>query len=834
MTLPFENIRVLDFGQYIAGPATAMMLGDQGAEIIRIDPPGGARWKSPAMDTLNRRKKSIVLNLKKESDVEIARNLIASADVLIENFRPGVMDRLGLGPETAHVINPRLVYLSLPGFASEDGEMAHMQAWEAIIAAASGQFTDMGLNRVLMGIDPSFSPLTLASAYAAVLAAVSVSAALYARESTGHGDCIEVPIASALMEGLVLNSMFIEDKPKRYNSLRENEIERRQAKGEPLDISYDQLQAYMDPFYKSYFCADDRLVYVVNACHVDHCHRALDILGLREEVIEAGLPELDDWYLPSNKWPEGVDCALGLYPLTQKWADWVSGRMKQRFLGKTSFEWERLFGEAGVPLTAHRTTREWLHSTHALASGLVHEINDPVVGKKKAAGPVAWLSDAAEFAAKGAPAPRPDQDRIEILSKLEKQGPLLQEKTPLTQNGCWLEGTKILDMTNVIAGPTAAAMLVRFGAEVIKLDPVKPTFDPWNTVIIGMQVHRGKRSILADIKNEKGKELFLRLIKWADVITFNGTTRQLRSLGIDRESLESMSPGTILCQLNAWGGPRRGPRSEHVGYDDLVQAATGIMARFGGALDTPEEHAHLGTIDVLTGFSAAFAILTALFHKKRTGKTDVARASLSAAGQLLQIPFLYDYEGRAPFDEPSGPHARGDGPLYQCYEAADGWFFLAVDKRAVNRLETIEALRGISRKTVEELFDFLADTFKTRTVKHWVHQLCKADVGAAPMASMTGLREKYLSHAEMDVHARGGTFQFTRYADHPSGHTVDLFSSCAIRPQYARLVVPTPAEKYGKDTRQILVDLGYSNREIRNMIDAGMVSESWSEQYLPD
>ncbi|MBT8490043.1 MAG: CoA transferase, partial [Deltaproteobacteria bacterium] len=164
MTLPFENIRVLDFGQYIAGPATAMMLGDQGAEIIRIDPPGGVRWKSPAMDTLNRRKKSIVLHLKKESDVEIARNLIASADVLIENFRPGVMDRLGLGPETAHAINPRLVYLSLPGFASEDREMAHMQAWEAIIAAASGQFTDMGLNRVLMGINPSFSPLTLASA----------------------------------------------------------------------------------------------------------------------------------------------------------------------------------------------------------------------------------------------------------------------------------------------------------------------------------------------------------------------------------------------------------------------------------------------------------------------------------------------------------------------------------------------------------------------------------------------------------------------------------------------------------------------------------------------
>jgi crotonobetainyl-CoA:carnitine CoA-transferase CaiB-like acyl-CoA transferase len=90
MTLPLQNIKVLDFGQYVAGPATAGMLADQGAEVIRIDPPGGPRWDSPAMDTLNRRKKSIILDLKNSQDLKIAQQLIASADVLIENFRPGV------------------------------------------------------------------------------------------------------------------------------------------------------------------------------------------------------------------------------------------------------------------------------------------------------------------------------------------------------------------------------------------------------------------------------------------------------------------------------------------------------------------------------------------------------------------------------------------------------------------------------------------------------------------------------------------------------------------------------------------------------------------------
>jgi crotonobetainyl-CoA:carnitine CoA-transferase CaiB-like acyl-CoA transferase len=389
-------------------------------------------------------------------------------------------------------------------------------------------------------------------------------------------------------------------------------------------------------------------------------------------------------------------------------------------------------------------------------------------------------------------------------------------------------------MSNVIAGPMTGATLARFGADVIKLDPVKPTYDPWNTVLIGMQAHRGKRSILADISHEPGNDVFHRLIRWADVIIFNGPDRQLKPLGLDRTSLNAINPNVILCLLDAWGGPLWGPLSNHVGYDDLVQAATGIMARFGGSLQTPEEHAHLGTIDVLTGFSAAFAVSTALYKRKRTGQTDIARTSLCATGQLLQIPFMYDFEGREPFDEPSGPHAKGDGPLYRCYEAADGWFFLAAEKPAVGRLEALEELQDASGVPWDELEEFLSARFKTRDVAYWVTNLIQADIGASKMGSLAELREKYLSCSEMDSHARGGTYQFTRYEHHPSGHRVDLVSPCAIRPKYARLVVPAPAEKYGRDTRQILIELGYSDQEIQHMFDEGAVSESWGEQYLPD
>src|ERR1700756_1723616 len=92
-----EGFRAIDFGQYLAGPLVAMYLADNGADVIRVDPPGGPRWDHPANSILQRSKRSVVLDLKLAADVAAARQLIETADVVIENFRPGVMDRMGLG-----------------------------------------------------------------------------------------------------------------------------------------------------------------------------------------------------------------------------------------------------------------------------------------------------------------------------------------------------------------------------------------------------------------------------------------------------------------------------------------------------------------------------------------------------------------------------------------------------------------------------------------------------------------------------------------------------------------------------------------------------------------
>ena len=168
--------------------------------------------------------------------------------------------------------------------------------------------------------------------------------------------------------------------------------------------------------------------------------------------------------------------------------------------------------------------------------------------------------------------------------------------------------------------------------------------DPWNTVVFGLHAPRGKKSILLDLSTDAGLEALNRLIKETDVITMNGTDEQRDKLGLSADRLKMINPRLILVQLDAFGGPKRGPKSDHLGYDDLVQAATGVMLRFGGGMDTPEEHAHFGTIDVLAGFCACAALGAALLRLKETGKGGIARASLAAAGNIIQAQFMYDYE----------------------------------------------------------------------------------------------------------------------------------------------------------------------------------------------
>ena len=352
-----------------------MILADMGATVVHIDPPGGPMWKSPANAILQRNKMIVTINLKTPEGLEQAFALIEEADIIVESFRPGVMTRMGLDLTSIRNENPELITVSIPGFASNDELRRDWRAYETVIAASSGVFTDMGLNRVLMGINPSFSPLPLASAYGTMIAASAAILALQARERTGIGDQIEVPLASAVMEGLCYNSIKIEDLPERYKTQREKEIERRHIEGLPMNLNYDELQDLLDPFYRSYLCKDGRTFYVVCPSHKSHAKRCLKTLGLYDDLVAEGLHEEEDTYLSTSEWES--DVSLGVYPLPKEWADLITERMKEVFLTRTTKEWERIFGRGKFPGAPQRWLQEWINDDHAETTGLMVDVDDP-------------------------------------------------------------------------------------------------------------------------------------------------------------------------------------------------------------------------------------------------------------------------------------------------------------------------------------------------------------------------------------------------------------------------------------------------------------------------
>ncbi len=208
MTPALEGITVLEFASYVSGPYAGMMLGDLGAEVIKVednkagDPfrGWGAADYSATFGSVNRNKKSIILDLKSEDGVAAAIALATDADVLIENFRPGTMDRLGLGFDKLSGLNPRLIYCSVTGFG-ETGPYAKRPGYDTVGQAMGG------LLSVLTDLDaPKGMGISLSDHLTGMMAAYGCLGALAARERTGKGQRVETSLLSATLSFLGENA----------------------------------------------------------------------------------------------------------------------------------------------------------------------------------------------------------------------------------------------------------------------------------------------------------------------------------------------------------------------------------------------------------------------------------------------------------------------------------------------------------------------------------------------------------------------------------------------------------------------------------------------------
>jgi crotonobetainyl-CoA:carnitine CoA-transferase CaiB-like acyl-CoA transferase len=534
-----------------------------------------------------------------------------------------------------------------------------------------------------------------------------------------------------------------------------------------------------------------------------------------------------DLHLPVTEW-EG-ESSLGVYPLPKRWADIISAKIKLVMLTRTSSEWGKIFGEGQIPGAPHRTTKEWVNSKHCNDAGLIVEVNDPEYGLMKQPGPVSWLEESASRLL--APSARKFVSFNQALAELTSVSVApLPAPDQQQQNKGWLDGLRVLDLTNVIAGPHSTAFLGRFGAEIIKVEPVVPMYDPLIGTLFAFQADMGKSSALIDINTVEGREAFNRLVRSVDMVVINAPERQMKPLGLDHDALQAVNPGVLFCRLDCLGGPVPAQKTNYIGYDDIIQANSGIMSRFGGA-QTPEEHAHLGTLDVNCGFAGGLAMALALYHKAKTGEVSRARTSLSAVTNLAQLPFCFDYAGLEDFNEPSGRHAMGNHELSHFYQTADDWIFLDAEQADLPALENIQGLQGIT--TTADIGVFLNVAFQQASSSVWIERLLAADVAAAQPISIETLREQYSRLADGTVGTELGSFAFSVYPHHPSGHQLTQIDHYAIRPTCARIDAVSPTEAHGHSTREILAAVNYSDKQIESMLQRGIAGLAWGKTYLP-
>ena len=225
MNAPLSGIRVLDLSRVLAGPFCSMILADLGAEVIKVESPWGddSRQFGPFVDgtsayyrLFNRSKMGITLDFKNDDDKEVLRDLVRRADVVVENFRPGVLEKLGLGPEELLEVNPRLVVTSISGFG-QTGSLAKEPAYDLVAQAMSGLMSITGWPNG----KPTRVGISLGGLIPGLYAAIGTVSALYHRESTGRGQHLDLAMYDSLisvMESVGMRALYDDVPPTRIGN----------------------------------------------------------------------------------------------------------------------------------------------------------------------------------------------------------------------------------------------------------------------------------------------------------------------------------------------------------------------------------------------------------------------------------------------------------------------------------------------------------------------------------------------------------------------------------------------------------------------------------------
>lgn len=351
-----EGIRILDLTRVLAGPYASMVLGDLGAEVIKIETPNGgddARGFGPFLNgesvyfiSINRNKKSLSLNLKKEKGKEIFLKLVREADVVLENYRPGTMEKLGLGYEVLKEINPRIIYAASSGFG-HTGPFSNKAAYDLIVQGMGGIMSLTGLQED--GI-PTRVGASIGDITAGLFTTIGILSALYSRNITGQGQKVDVAMLDcqvAILENAIARYVVTGMSPKATGNRHPS----------------------ITPF--AVFKTQDS--YIIIAAGNDQLWRKWCIAVERPELAE------DRRFLTNSL---RTDNWTALEPI-----------MQEIIAGRSVEEWLELFEEAGIPSSSINDVEKIVKHPQILAREMIVHQQHPVAGRVMMPGIPIKLSD---------------------------------------------------------------------------------------------------------------------------------------------------------------------------------------------------------------------------------------------------------------------------------------------------------------------------------------------------------------------------------------------------------------------------------------------------------
>jgi crotonobetainyl-CoA:carnitine CoA-transferase CaiB-like acyl-CoA transferase len=331
-------------------------------------------------------------------------------------------------------------------------------------------------------------------------------------------------------------------------------------------------------------------------------------------------------------------------------------------------------------------------------------------------------------------------------------------------------------------------------------------------------VNQGKKSVLLDIKTEKGRDAFDQILAKGDVLLSNLAKNAEKELGLSRENLHRVNEKLIFARLNAYNGPLASDLSARTAYDPVLQAMSGIMMRYGDRKH-PELHAIASCVDALAGYSHAFGVALALYKKQNCNIVSHIDTSLATAATLVQLPYGFTYKGRV-WDEPNGQHCKGEHALYRIYATKNGWIFIAARSSKVSDIPKSiisEVEQGSNYKITKQLIK----SFKSMTVIRALKLLKIANISAIEIKDINVLRKEWLSSKE---NSRLKT-------QHLEGlGKVTTLASRQVTVNGQNLHVLPTSEKVGKSTQVILKQFGI---DATDLIAEGVAASELSSSYLP-